>query len=228
MNNKIEQFGRRVANTGWRAAASVVLVGSSIGLTACEPQNSPVAPPAVVRPLDVTPPRVVLGPVAPTTTEVAKPNAEKEYVISAIHELPSSAIKDLLVSRIEPLLKTPTPKSIDIAGITIPVHGFTVSMNTISGTKTLGQVSLRSNLLKNPSTVVADTKVYIPYVDLSKPEDMDKLSGVSNGTPFIISEIKNGTKLFEGIWPDIQIDTPDYTVYTNPTDRASIERIKNK
>ncbi len=225
--NRLEQFGQRVARVGWRMGMSGVLVAPIICLAACEPQNSPVVSPAIVRPLDVTPPRVVLGPVAPITTEVApKTDAGKEYVISAIRELPPSAIKDLLVSRIEPLLKTPTPKSIDIVGVTVPVYGFEVRMQTIPEAQVKGRVNPRN--LKNVPYVemTQNNRILLPYIDLAKSDEMRRFNNIApNGTPLIVIDGKKGTKFNPGIQPEIVIEAHD-TSQRNSADRDAIERIK--
>lgn len=149
----------------------------------------------------------------------------KEYVIQAITELPSSAFKDVLVSRIEPLLKIPAPKSIDIAGIPIPVYGVGVRVQTISGNKVRGRVHPRPDMRTTPTIeLTQDQDIFLPYIDLAKPEEMDRFRISPDGIPFIIFEGKKGTKFNEGIKPEIIIETPD-TRSRNPIDRDAIAKI---
>lgn len=211
-----------------RAAAGGLITVSSVGLAACE--STPILTPT--RP-------AVSGPAAPTrsTTELTrpteitpKPDARKEYVISAIHELPSSAIKDLLIQRVEPLFKTPYPPTIDIAGVSVPVYGSEVRIDYTSGTVVTGSTQVRSDLVQNTPLVeiTENTRVYIPYLNLTRPDEVDSkaFSGVDKlGIPYLIATPPKGSQFHEGIWPDIRISTPNPNIMANPLDRERYGRL---
>ncbi len=223
--SELGSFGKFVG----RAAAGGLIAVSSVGLAACEsptPISTPTRP-AVAGPL--VPPSVATEQAR--QRELApKPDAGKEYVISAIHELPSSEIKDLLIQRVEPLFKTPTPGTIDIGGILVPVYGSEVRIDYTSGTVVEGSSQARSDLVQNTPLVELreDARVYIPYLDLTRPDEIDSkaFSGVDKvGVPYLIATPPKGSQFHEGIWPDIRISTPNPNMMANRLDRERYGRL---
>lgn len=207
-----------------RTAAAGVAVWTLAG---CGVPEGPVSTPT--RP-------AVLGPAAPGFTPeltrpteiVPKPDNGKEYVISAIRELPPSAIKDLLVSRVEPFLSPNKPMVIDIAGVAVRVYSFEVFIEQVPNTNIMGISNMRSDRAHNIPTIelAKDTTTFMPYVGLAKRDEMNKFSNISkDGTQYYIFENSKGARFSEGIWPHIQLNIPDANAFRNPADRAALPKL---
>lgn len=138
----------------------------------------------------------------------------KDKLVGLVKELPSSLIKDLLVSRITPLFEPNPPTTINRAGVDIKVDNSRV--NTAFFPRGQSQAAEgfafmwgdKQNRPSKPLYPNQNTIVYIPLPAIIFPEDRDKVQRykiMPDGVPAVDISYLAIHPFYEGIRPTINL-----------------------